>query len=102
MAQRLIDPDVLKNALHVPMLMYNGELLISYELLLDIINEQPTIDAVPTEFVMENCDLEPVVCDALTDDGVWCSERCQYSEPQQECIHRYIDRIWRKEHEKTD
>ena len=47
MAQRLIDPDALKNALHVPMLMYNGELLISYELLLDIINEQPTVDAVP-------------------------------------------------------
>lgn len=59
----------------------------------------PTIDAVPTEFVMENCNLE-FVCYALTDDGEWCSERCQYSEPQPECIHRYIDRIWRKEHDK--
>lgn len=59
------------------------------------------IDAVPTEFVIENCNLE-FVCDALTDEGEWCSERCQYSEPQPECIHRYIDRIWRKEHDQID
>ena len=63
-----------------------------------IIDEMPTIDAVPTEFVMEIGCLE-FVCDELTDDGEWCSERCQYSEPQPECIHRYIDRIWRKEHD---
>lgn len=58
-----------------------------------------TIEAVPTEFIMENCNLE-FVCDELTDDGEWCSEHCQYSEPQPECIHRYIDRIWRKEHDR--
>lgn len=67
----------------------------------ETINEQPTIEAVPTEFLMENFNLE-FVCYALTDDGEWCSERCQYSEPQPECIHRYIDRIWRKEHDQID
>lgn len=67
----------------------------------EMIQNAPTIDAVPTEFVMEIGCLE-FVCDELTDDGEWCSERCQYSEPQPECIHRYIDRIWRKEHAETD
>ena len=62
---------------------------------------QPTVDAVPTEFVMENFNLE-LICDELTDDGEWCSEHCQYSEPQRECIHRYIEKIWRKEHDKID
>lgn len=47
--QRLIDANALRNALHVPMLMYNGELLISYELVLDIIDKQPTIDAKPVQ-----------------------------------------------------
>ena len=63
------------------------------------IMDLPTIDAVTTEFVMENCNLD-FICDELTDDGEWCSEQCQYSEPQPECIHRYIDRIWRTEHDR--
>ena len=65
------------------------------------VKHMPTVDAVPTEFVMENFNLE-FVCDELVDCGEECSERCQYSEPQPECVHRYIDTIWRKEHEKID
>ena len=64
-----------------------------------VIDREPTVAAVPTEFVMENFNLE-FVCDELTDCGEECSECCQYSQPQPECIHRYIDTIWRKEHEK--
>lgn len=59
------------------------------------------VDAVPVEFVMDNYNSE-FVCDALTDDGDWCSEHCEFSEAQPECIHRYIERIWsaeRKEHD---
>lgn len=85
---RLIDADALETE------CYLGADVVHKEWL----DNAPTIDAVPTEFVMGNCNLE-FVCDALTDEGEWCSERCQYSEPQPECIHRYIDRIWRKEHD---
>ena len=91
---KLIDAEALKERIITP--RANGKDLIT-----ELIDSMPTVDAVPTEFVMGNCNLE-FVCDALTDDGEWCSEHCQYSEPQPECIHRYIDRIWRKEHDKTD
>jgi len=100
---RLIDADVLitaviKKAIDDAFLNGNTDM---HRLLIQVIAHQPTVDAVPTEFVMENFNLE-FVCDELTDDDEWCSERCQYSEPQPECIHRYIDTIWRKEHDKID
>lgn len=100
---RLIDADVV---LQWYMKVFKGEIERKEKRfsMLDIdgnLNNIPTVDAVPTEFVMERCNLE-FVCDALTDDGEWCSERCQYSEPQPECIHRYVDRIWRKQHAETD
>lgn len=100
---RLIDADALKNSIdeHV-YLVHHGFNETEYGCtqygIHQIIDEAQTIDAVPTEFIMENCILD-FVCDELTDDGEWCSERCQYSDPQPECIHRYIDRIWRKEHD---
>lgn len=100
--QRLIDADAIEKIFEEK--HFNRVLDSDRWLIADIkksIMDLPTIDAVPAEFVMENCNLE-FVCDALTDDGEWCSERCQYSEPQPECIHRYIDRIWRKEHDKVD
>lgn len=94
---RLIDANALKE-----WFPDNGEGSWTYNVTVKAcIDAQPTIDAVPTEFVMENCNLE-FVCYALTDDGEWCSKRCQYSEPPSECIHRYIDKIWRKEHDKAD
>ena len=98
---RLIDADTLKENIRKNYVIctvghYFDDLFQDFY---NAIDEQPTIDAVPTEFVMENCNLE-FVCDALTDEGEWCSEHCQYSEPQPECIHRYIDRIWRTEHDR--
>ena len=95
---RLIDADALFKAYEGTGWYNNAD---RDEIAERLLLEQPTIDAVPAEFVMENCNLE-FVCYALTDDGEWCSERCQYSEPQPECIHRYIDRIWRKEHDQID
>ena len=106
MEQRLIDANVLKNTITKHSYIVRDRINSTGEGMFTVgimqaIDEQPTIDAVPTEFVMENFNLE-FVCDELTDCGEECSERCQYSEPQQECIHRYIDTIWRKEHDKID
>ena len=105
---RLIDADALMASMYdeafekdTDMQRWDSGCWIRYKLFENVLDEQPAIDAVPAEFVMENCNLE-FVCDALTDDGEWCSEHCQYSEPQPECIHRYIDRIWRKEHDTAD
>ena len=105
---RLIDADALRDKLQAeidkgipPFDDVMGSIRCGIRLARNIVEDEPTIDAVPTEFVMEIGCLE-FVCDELTDDGEWCSERCQYSEPQPECIHRYIDRIWRKEHAETD
>ena len=106
MEQRLIDANVLKNTITKHSYIVRDRINSTGEGMFTVgimqaIDEQPTIEAVPTEFVMENFNLE-FVCDELTDDGDWCSERCQYSEPQRECIHRYIEKIWRKEHDKID
>ena len=95
---RLIDEEEAFNVLSA---YYKHRYYEQDEALLDALSRVPTVDAVPTEFVMENCNLD-FICDELTDDGEWCSEHCQYSEPQPECIHRYIDRIWRKEHDQDD
>lgn len=100
---RLIDADALKLSHCKECALYPDECMgkdCDWGAIIHI-NEMPTIDAVPTEFIMENCNFD-FVCDALTDDSEWCAERCQYSEPQPECIHRYIDRIWRKEHDTAD
>ena len=98
---RLIDADAIdKRYVPIAPVLDWGTVHYEWVAFIDDINELPTIDAVPAEFVMENCNLE-FVCYALTEDGEWCSEHCQYSEPQPECIHRYIDRIWRKEHDKA-
>lgn len=91
---RLIDADMCIEKIKDMPVTYDSE---TVQRCIEVVSNAPTIDAVPTEFVMENCNLD-FVCDELTDDGEWCSERCQYSEPQPECIHRYIDRIWRTEH----
>jgi len=96
---RLIDADAFKK--ENERLLHCDFPYLSEITLEELIDDAPTVDAIPTEFVMEIGCLE-FVCDELTDDGEWCSERCRYSEPQPECIHRYIDRIWRKEHDKID
>lgn len=94
---RLIDADALMDKLLLTAVIADDKgVEEEYYFSKDLIQKAPTIDAVPVEFVMDNYNSE-FVCDALTDDGDWCSEHCEFSEAQPECIHRYIERIWSAE-----
>ena len=66
---------------------------------MEVVHEQPTVEAVPVEFVMDQYNSE-FVCDALNDDDDWCAEHCQFSEAQPMCIHRFIERAWIPEMER--
>lgn len=92
---RLIDADALKEYIDCGHLRDPGELCFSEIDVVELIDTQQTVDAVPVEYLQRIAELYEdgqFVCDFMTDNGgVYCDEHCNYSYAQGECIRHYLE-----------